>query len=99
MSRSVGQLELDDALLRAVDAAAERSGRTRREVLDDSVRRGLAAGIFGEVLARVRSSSKVSADQAAVIADEELRAARAARRAAIRTPDDRDEAGSDSSPL
>jgi hypothetical protein len=80
MSGSSAQVELDLSLLRAIDAAAQRSGRTRREVLDDFVRRGLAASILGDILARSRAGATLSVDEAADLAGRELKAARAERR-------------------
>lgn len=77
----MAKVELDDAVLRSVDTEAEMLGRSREEVLEDSVRRGLAARSLGDLLARVRSRSDLDEDQAQAVAYAEVRAARASRRA------------------
>lgn len=79
MAKVDTRLELDDALLRTVDFVAEQLGRTREEVLEDSVRRGLAARRLGDVLAGVRARSDLDEEQATRVAYEELRAARIRR--------------------
>lgn len=90
MARVGAGLELDDELLRNVDAIATRAGTSREAVLEDSVRRGLAARALGEVLAGVRARGGLSEDTSAEIAYQELRGARTARRAR-RTIDSRDD--------
>jgi predicted transcriptional regulator len=80
MARTGAALELDDELLRNVDAIATRAGTSRAAVLEDSVRRGLAARALGEVLAGVRARGGLVEDSSADIAYGELRGARAARR-------------------
>lgn len=80
MARVGAALELDDELLRNVDAIATRAGTSREAVLEDSVRRGLAARALGEVLAGVRARGGLSEDSSAEIAYQELREARTARR-------------------
>ena len=55
MDRVAAAVQLDDELLRNVDAIAIRAGTSREAVLEDSVRRGLAACALGEVLAGVRA--------------------------------------------
>jgi predicted transcriptional regulator len=84
-------VELDDELLRNVDAIAMRAGTTRAAVLEDSVRRGLAARALGEVLAGVRARGALSEDASAGIAYQELREARTARRARRSVEGSRDE--------
>jgi hypothetical protein len=76
------QVALDAAVLRSVDAAAERLGSSREEVLEDSVRRGLAARVLGDVLARVRAggAEQLNPEQAYELGRSELLAARAERR-------------------
>jgi predicted transcriptional regulator len=84
-------VELDDELLRNVDAIAMRAGTSRAAVLEDSVRRGLAARALGEVLAGVRARGALSEDASAEIAYQELREARTARRAGRSVEGSRDE--------
>ena len=81
MDRVAAAVQLDDELLRNVDAIATRAGTSREAVLEDSVRRGLAACALGEVLAGVRARGGLSEDASAEIAYGELRDARTARRA------------------
>lgn len=92
MTRVGAALELDDELLRDVDAIATRAGTSRAAVLEDSVRRGLAARKLGEVLASVRARGGLPEDASAEIAYQELREARAARRAGRSTDSSRDDA-------
>jgi hypothetical protein len=47
MDRVAAAVQLDDELLRNVDAIATRAGTSREAVLEDSVRRGLAARALG----------------------------------------------------
>lgn len=91
MARVGAALELDDELLRNVDAIATRAGTSRAAVLEDSVRRGLAARALGEVLASVRARGGLSEDMAAEIAYQELRGARTARRDGRATDGSRDD--------
>lgn len=76
----MAKVDLDDTVLRTVDSVAAKLGRSREEVLEDSVRRGLAARNLGEVLARVRTRSDLNEEQAMRVAYGEVRAARSARR-------------------
>ncbi len=71
---------IDVDLLREVDALAARLGVTRDDVIEDSVRKTLAAQTSSDVLDRIRSSSPPTAEMAEHLAYEELRAARAERR-------------------
>jgi len=84
------QVELDAALLTTVDAVAGRLGIARDEVIEDSIRRGLAARVLGDVLARVRDRSDLSEEQAAQAAYDEVKVTRAVRRdaSASEAPDD-----------
>jgi len=84
------QVELDAALLTTVDAVAERLGIARDAVIEDSIRRGLAARVLGDVLTRARDRSGLSEEDAAELAYNELKMARAASRNAPPdvTPDD-----------
>ena len=79
MGRVGAALQLDDELLRNVDAFATRAGTSREAVLEDAVRRGLAARPLGEVLAGVRARGGLSDDASAETAYRELREARTAR--------------------
>lgn len=73
---------LDAALWDRVDALAERSGRSRDEVIGDSVRRDLAGTALAAVLAKVQGRDELTADEALQLAAEEKAAARAQVRAA-----------------
>lgn len=73
------QVELDASLLTTVDAVAERMGIARDAVIEDSIRRGLAARVLGDVLTRVRDRSGLDEDDAADLAYSELKMARAVR--------------------
>lgn len=79
LARVGARVELDDEVLRTVDAVALRLGSSREAVLEDSVRRGLAARNLGEVLAQVRARGDLGEDEASRVAYEEVRAVRAAR--------------------
>ena len=92
MDRVASAVQLDDELLRSVDAIATRAGTSREAVLEDSVRRGLAARALGEVLAGVRARCGLSEDASAEIAYQELRDARTARRARQALGGSRDDA-------
>jgi metal-responsive CopG/Arc/MetJ family transcriptional regulator len=75
------QVELDAALLTAVDALAGRLGLARNEVIEDSIRRGLAARVLGDVISGVRDRSDLTEERATEIAYHEVKAARADPRA------------------
>jgi hypothetical protein len=92
MDRVAAAVQLDDELLRNVDAIATRAGMSREAVLEDSVRRGLAARALGEVLAGVGARGGLSEDASAEIAYRELRDARTARRARQALGGSRDDA-------
>lgn len=80
VARVDARVELDDEVLRTVDAVAQQLGSSREAVLEDSVRRGLAGRTLGEVLAQVRGRGDLAEDEASQVAYEEVRAVRAARR-------------------
>ncbi len=90
MPKIDAQVELDAELLVTVDAVAGRLGIARDEVIEDSIRRGLAARALGDLLARVRARSDLTEEQAAQIAYDEVKAMRVARRAGTSplAPDD-----------
>jgi predicted transcriptional regulator len=92
VDRVAAAVQLDDELLRNVDAIATRAGPSRETVLEDSVRRGLAARALGEVLAGVRARGGLSEDASAEIAYQELREARTALRARQASGGSRDDA-------
>ncbi len=73
---------LDAALWDRVDAVAERSGRSRDEVIRDLLRRDLAGTALAAVLAKVRGRDELTADEALQLAAEEKAEARAQARAA-----------------
>jgi hypothetical protein len=75
------QVELDAALLTAVDALAGRVGLARNDVIEDSIRRGLAARVLGDLISSVRDRSDLTEEGATDIAYNEVKAARADRRA------------------
>lgn len=80
MPKVDAQVELDAALLTAVDALAGRLGLPRNEVIEDSIRRGLAARVLGDVISRVRDRSDLTEERATEIAYNGVKAARADRR-------------------
>lgn len=49
MTKIDTQVQLDAAVLARVDAAAERLGRSRDEMIEDSVRRDLAGQLLGGI--------------------------------------------------
>ena len=75
---------LDAALWDRVNALAERSGRSRDQVIRDSLRRDLAGTALAAVLAKVRGRDELTGDEALQLAAEEKAAARAQSRAAAR---------------
>lgn len=72
---------IDGELVRGVDELAARLGVTRGAVIEDSVRRTLAARALTDVLSRVRESSPLTEEDAESMAYEEVEVARAERRA------------------
>ena len=73
---------LDTVLWDGVEAVAERSGRSRDQVIRDSVRRDLAGTALAAVLAKVRGRDEQTADEALQLAADEKAAARAHSRSA-----------------
>lgn len=73
-------VRIDEDLLGEVDALAARLGVTRDDVIEDSVRKTLAARSLTDAVDRVRRSSPATEEMAEHLAYEELRAARAERR-------------------
>lgn len=85
------EVELDEDVLRRAQAAAERTGRNRDDVIEDAVRRHLSAAgddpgpvdpgalDLDGVLARVRPRSQLTDDEALRLAVDEQAAYRAGR--------------------
>jgi hypothetical protein len=82
MTETAMPVTLDAALWARVDAVAERSGRTRDQVIQDSLRRDLAGVALAALLARIRGRDELTGDEALQLAAEEQAAARAEFRAA-----------------
>ena len=82
MTETAVPATLDAALWAQVETIAERSGRTRDQVIQDSLRRDLAGGPLAAVLTRIRGREELTGDQALQLAAEEKAAARAEFRAA-----------------
>jgi hypothetical protein len=80
MSKVDARVALDATVLRGVDEEAARLGRSRDQVIEDSVRRGLAARTLSDIFTRVRESSDLSEEQAETLAYEELAASRSAQK-------------------
>lgn len=76
MSKVDTRVAMDASLLSRLDDAARRSGRTRDELIEDSLRRTLAGHVLAAIFARVRAVSRLTDDEAEAIAFRELRAAR-----------------------
>lgn len=74
-------VEVDDDLLRIVDAQAADTGKPRSEVLAAALRRGLGGGMLGGIAAAARTGGELAEDAAMNLAQSELDAARAERRA------------------
>lgn len=72
------EVKLAPELLRGVDSLAGRTGRTREQVLDDLLRRSLAAATLDEVRGRVAAAGGPTEDEALQIARDELARSRQA---------------------
>lgn len=79
MSKVDTRVLLDAAVLGQVDDLARAEGRTREQVIEDSVRRTVAVKTMREVLARASATTLLGDTDAEVVAYDEVRAARAAR--------------------
>lgn len=84
MPKVDARVEIDAAVLRSVDEVAEQLGTSRDQVIEDSIRRGLAAQIMTEVLAEVRANSDLTEEEADELAQAEVRAVRSARLSPLR---------------
>ncbi|HUP68569.1 MAG TPA: ribbon-helix-helix protein, CopG family [Acidimicrobiales bacterium] len=81
MARRRTTVELDEQLLDAADAEAERTGRSEDDVIEDALRRhfdGRRASVVDEVWAR-NAGDALSEDEALTLARSELRAMRQER--------------------
>jgi hypothetical protein len=76
MSKVDTRVAIDAALLDRLNDEARRSGRSRDELIEDSVRRTLAGQVLSGIFARVRTVSGLTDEQAQSIAYGELDAAR-----------------------
>ncbi|MEJ7703427.1 MAG: CopG family transcriptional regulator [Geodermatophilaceae bacterium] len=76
MSKVDTSVAMDSSLLDRLDNEARRSGRTRDELIEDSLRRTLAGQVLAGIFARVRPVSALTDDQAEAIAYRELDAVR-----------------------
>lgn len=77
MAKIDTRVQLDAAVLACVDAAANRLGRSRDEMIEDSVRRDLAGQLIsGIVKNRPTDVPELSDDQAAELVYDELDKAR-----------------------
>jgi len=77
MSRVRAEFELDQELLRWVDEEASRSGRSRDEVLEETVRRGREASrSLVEIASDVWERSDLTGQQAMALARAETEAVR-----------------------
>lgn len=81
MSKIGATVEIDSVLWQRLEAVANRSGRTRDELIEDSVRRALAGRVIAGIFAQAAATSDLDEFQADALAYGELDAARAARRA------------------
>lgn len=85
MSRVRTEIEMDQELLRWAEEHADRSGRSRDEVLEEAVRRGRQAGrSLVEVASAVWERSDLTGQEAMALARAETEVARAGRRLAAR---------------
>lgn len=80
MSRIGTEVHLDADVLAGVDQVALAEGRSRDEVIEDSVRRAVSHRMLTELLGRTRSRSTLSEDQADDLVAAERRDARRERR-------------------
>lgn len=71
------RVELDEDALQQAQTAAERTGRSRDDVIEEAVRGQLAGQALDGVLRRVRARSDLTADQALQLAYAERDAMRA----------------------
>ncbi len=81
MTKIAAQVQLDDSVLASIDATAQRLGRSRDELIEDSVRRDLAGRLLGGLfsLTPVDREPLTDEDVAALVYDE-VRHTREARR-------------------
>lgn len=73
MAKIDTRVQLDAAVLARIDAAASRLGRSRDEMIEDSVRRDLAGQLLsGVVKNRPTDAPELTDDQAAELVYDEL---------------------------
>lgn len=72
MTKVAAQVQVDDSVLASIDATAQRFGRSRDEVIEDSVRRDLAGRLLGGLfsLTPVDREPLTDEDVAALVYDE-----------------------------
>jgi Ribbon-helix-helix protein, copG family len=80
MARVRTEIELDEGVLRQAQAAAEGSGRSRDDVIEEALRAQLAGRALDTVLRRVRERSNLSTEEALKLAYSERDAGRVERR-------------------
>jgi hypothetical protein len=81
MARRRTTVELDEQLLDAAEAEAERTGRSEADVIEDALRRhfeGRRPSVVDQVWAR-NAGNALSEDEALALARDELRAMRTER--------------------
>lgn len=71
------QVQLDDALLGRIDDLARQLGRSRDELIEDSLRREVAGRSLERLFVRTSEEDELTPDQAATLAYTELDALRA----------------------
>lgn len=88
MSRVRAEIEIDQELLLWVDEQASRSGRSRDEVLEETIRRGRQTGrSLVEVASDVWERSDLTGQQAMALARAETKAVRTERPLSDRAQD------------
>ena len=78
MAKVEAAVRLDDVVLRQLDAAAGRLGRSRDDLIEDSIRRDLAGQLLTSVFAAVdqSGSTELTEQEARAIGYDELDEAR-----------------------
>lgn len=73
------RVELDDSLLARIDDLARRLGSSREQLIEDSIRREVAARTLEGIFERSRSADDIAEEEATALAYRELDAMRAER--------------------
>lgn len=76
MTRVDTNIQVDPAVLAGADQLARLEGRSRDEVIEDSIRRTVATRTLRDILIRSRARSELSAAEADVLVSAERSAAR-----------------------